>query len=427
MGFKSQFMKSAWSEGGVTWNNANYLGGSTINLGDISSSIGWKKGDVTDVVRAWHSGTQTNHGALITGDEGPQNNRMRNFWSNQKSEFQPHVDVVWTVACDTTPPTATVDALPTWVEEEFLVTWSGFDSAPSGCDPSGIHYYDVQYRRNGDDWHNWKTQTTNTSGNFKGAENGSLYEFRARATDNAGNQQAWTGPQASTTADTIVPNASVNPLPEYTLSPNFLVIWSGTDNLSGVASYDVQWREMDGEWHWLIQDTTSTQWQVTGAQDRVTYEFRARATDKAGNTQPFSEDAQAETTVIATPVSIVESFVPPILKPTDPITDSFTVNWLGVSAPTGTNIASYDIWFTYDNQDWQLWNSPSPSFPGTVNSAEFEYLSMGLGDGFYGFEAVAKNSAGQSETRNQVAEAWMIVDLADNFSVGAYLPLVFNE
>jgi hypothetical protein len=417
MGYQAQYMKAAWSEGAVTWNNANFLGGTPIPVGSVSSSNGWKSGNVTDVVRAWHSGAQTNYGVIVTGDEGPERNRSRNFYSRQQTNSMPYIAVDFTVSCDTVPPTTSIDPLPNWSTENIVVIWSGTDTAQSGCSPSGIAYYDVQYRRDNNNWVNWKSQTTGNSATLKGALSGSVYQFRARAVDKAGNVQSWPGAQASTTVDTVAPSASVNPLPEFTLSPVFLVTWSGTDNLSGIKSYDVQWRLLNGEWNWLIQNTPQTSFQVTGAQNG-TYQLRARATDNAGNVQPWG-DPQAQTTVANYSISRVLPFEPPILTSSSPITDSFEVNWEGFSAP-GVQITNYAIWFQYANGAWQKWDD----FPGTQTSATFDYLNMGLGDGIYYWEAVATNSLNQVEPRTETPEAQILVDLAGNFKPEVYMPLI---
>jgi hypothetical protein len=57
-------------------------------------------------------------------------------------------------------------------------------------------------------------------------------------------------------------------------------------------------------------------------------------------------------------------------------------------------------------------------------SDTFDYPN---GDGRYGFESVATNSLGQMETRNYVAEAVMVVDIADAYEVAAYLPVLFSD
>jgi hypothetical protein len=64
---------------------------------------------------------------------------------------------------------------------------------------------------------------------------------------------------------------------------DFYVWWWGWDNLSDIASYDVQYRDgSGGTWTALLTDTTDTYYRFVG-QDGHTYYFRTRARDYAGN------------------------------------------------------------------------------------------------------------------------------------------------
>ena len=416
---QGQYVTAPWNESSVTWNNANYLGGDITQVGDVNANLGWKSVNVTDIVRTWYSGARPNYGTILTADERDWQNRNRTFYSRQQPGYQPYVTVDYTVACDNVPPVATVNPLSSFKPASFNVSWGGTDYAPSGCTPSGISYYDVQYRANGGSWVSWINQTTAGSANFEGGQNGVFYEFRARAVDHAGNVQAWTATQATTTVDTQPPTATVNPLPEFTLSNNFVVTWGGSDNLSGIKWYDVQYKVGDGPWLLGLSEYTSTSFQVTGAQEGVTYYFRTRATDNVHNVAPWPSGAQAFTTVVTEPVSEILPFTPAILKPTAPITDRFIVRWQGFTAP-GSSITSYQIFYQYNGGGW----SPMGTYTGAELSATFIYPN---GDGRYGFEAVATNSLGQTETRNFVAEEVMIVDLADAIVPEAILPLLANN
>ena len=420
MAFLAQFMNAPWGETGVTWNNASYLGGPSLPIGEVPGTVGWHFSDGTAAVRAWHSGSRANYGVLITGDERPSTNRSRLFYSREQAGYFPRLIVDYTVSCDTLPPTATVSTLPAYSPGSFQVQWTGTDTAPSGCTPSGIAYYDVQYRVNGGSWVAWKEETTNTSGTIQSGTNGSLYEFRARAVDEAGNIQALGNAQASTRVDTIAPIAEVQDLSQYTFTSSFFVQWTGSDNLSGIANYDAQWREAGGVWHTLVENTAQTSFQFTGAQNGVTYEFRARARDNVGNVQPFTDQAQAQTTVVTYPVATVQTFNPVVLKPTAPVTDTFTVSWEFVSGPTTPDQTR--IFYRYNRGNWRLWDV----FDYPQLNAQFHWEEMGLGDGLYEFEAVAINTIGQIEPQEMRAEAVIWVDMADIVQVRAYMPLLFG-
>jgi hypothetical protein len=420
MGFLAQFMNASWSEYGVTWNNASYLGGPSLPIGEVPSTVGWQYSDGTAAVRAWKSGTRANHGVLITGDERPDQNRSRLFYSREQPGYFPRLIVDYTSSCDTLPPTASVTALPAYSPGSFEVRWSGTDTAPNGCTPSGIASYDVQYRVNGGSWVAWKQETTTTSGTIQSGTNGSLYEFRARAVDEVGNVQPFGSVQTSTRVDTVPPSAAVQPLNQYTFSSSFSVQWTGSDNLSGIDTYDVQWRMVGDVWRTLVENTAQTTFQFTGAQNEVTYEFRARARDQAGNVQAYSDQAQARTTVVTYPVATVLPFDPVILKPTATITDTFTVSWEFNSGPTTPDETR--VFYRYNRGAWQLWDV----FDYPQLNAQFNWEDMGLDDGVYEFEAVAINTIGQIEPQAEQGEAFIWVDMADAAQARAFMPLVFR-
>jgi len=385
MGFKAQYMKAQWSETSVTWNNANYLGGTEIGVGQVTSSPGWKTGDVTEMVERWFSGAQANYGLIFTGDEGPQNNRSRFFRTRQWSGYAPYIQVTYTACSDTAKPTASMQSLPNWSPGSFTVKWSGQDS-----NGSGIAWYDVQYRINGGSWVQWKHHTTSTSATFSGASMGQTVDFQARAGDNCGNVGNWSS-SVWTQIDTQPPIVSVNPLPQYTYTPNFIVSWSGTDNGSGLAAFDVQYRNVTtlGNWINWQNDTTNTSAQFTGAQNATTYEFRARGIDNVGNEQSWGP-AQAFTTAFFEPVAWILPF------PSPTTTDNpFLVMWTGVTQP-GSEPLKYDIYVRFQAGAWVKWKSDT--------SATQDNYVPANGNGLYEFAAIGKNNLGQSEPFNSQPE-----------------------
>ena len=205
-----------------------------------------------------------------------------------------------------------------------------------------------------------------------------------------------------------------------------MIRWSGTDSGgSGIATYDVEWRKQNDTWQPLVSNTTATSLDVTGGENGVTYEFRARGTDNVGNVQPWSETPQAQTTVVLNPVSTVLPPQPHILRHTDPVTDSFEVEWAGLTAP-GTSIVSYEVRYRFGKGAWQTWLSATtktsgkfliPVPPGTV---------MGP-DGILYFEVAATNSLGQKESFTGEPEAAKVIDrLAPYIEDRLYLPLLFT-
>ena len=396
----------------VTWNNANFLGGQSLPFGSVPGIIGWQTGNATDVVRAWLSGTQANNGLLVTGDERPAQGRVRVF-SSRETANRPQLIIDYTAVCDNVAPEASVSALPQFSPGSFEVRWTGRDLAPPGCQPSGIATFDIQYNINGGGWTDWRLRTTATSSTFSGiAPNGAIVQFRARAIDRAGNAGRYPGTQASTTVDSQPPVANMTPLQPFQNFSAFAVNWSGTDNLSGIATYDVQVQLNDGGWQSLVDATTLTTFQITGAQSGDAFEFRVRATDRVGNVQSWPNRAQAETVVLTYPLVTLQPIVPSIITTqTVPLTDSITLNWEGFTAP-GSTLTQYQIFYTYNNGTRTLWRTVTPD----VVTAVFPYLSLGLGDGVYVFDVIAFNNLGQSTDINSPYAVFgrqgVVVDLA---------------
>jgi hypothetical protein len=104
--------------------------------------------------------------------------------------------------------------------------------------------------------------------------------------------------------DEEAPDSSITYLVSGTKGITFTVNWNGTDARSGVGWYEVQIREGErGGWvDWTAQTTgTAT---TFGGQPGHTYDFRVRATDRAGNRESFPPaggDMQATLDAASTP------------------------------------------------------------------------------------------------------------------------------
>jgi uncharacterized repeat protein (TIGR01451 family) len=107
--------------------------------------------------------------------------------------------------------------------------------------------------------------------------------------------------------DCLPPVAAVEPLPSFVTDSTFVVTWRGHDVWSGIADYDVQYREgFEGDWVNWLTGTLAISATFPGVQGQ-TYFFRTRARDDAGNTGQFgSEDwGQAFTSVLLTPAPVL--------------------------------------------------------------------------------------------------------------------------
>ncbi len=142
----------------------------------------------------------------------------------------------------------------------------------------------MSFSNDGSSWSALESYATSQAWTFS-AGDGSKTVY-ARYKDNAGNISA---PATDTIAlDTTPPTAAVSALSSYQASLTFTVTWSGTDAMSGLASYDVQYYPSGSAMFWIdwLTNVTTTSATFTGA-DGHTYYFQSRARDILGNTGPY--------------------------------------------------------------------------------------------------------------------------------------------
>ncbi len=396
----------------VTWSGTD-PGGSGICLYDIQ----YKDGVWND----WLPHTSL-HGGWFTPVEHGHTYYFRSRATDRAGNVEPwpqNPDYDTFTTVDLLPPTSQVNALPAYSQASFTVSWGGEDPT------SGIASYDVQVCRDNCTeprqavWNDWLLQTTATSALYNDGQEGPVY-FRCRARDRAGNVETYPPlPDAQTTIDRTAPTSQVGPLPLYS-SATFTVSWSGEDNLSGIASYDIQVCQdncADPTWGWTtwLTKVTQTASLFTSGEHGHTYYFRSRARDHAGNVEEWPASPDASTLVDTLPPSSQVSALPPYS------TATFTVSWSGEDGASG--VASYDVQFcagqcnepTGGGGAWQDWLTRT-----TRTSAAFTGGEHGQ---TYHFRCRARDRAGNIEPWPANPDASTIVDARPPESQVQGLPL----
>jgi len=125
---------------------------------------------------------------------------------------------------------------------------------------------------------------TNTSYSTTFTEDYPDLHWQVTATNDVGSNDSGAGHIG---IDRVPPETAVETLPATWYDTQFVVRWGGSDDRSGIARYDIQFRDGPrGEWvDWLV-DTELTQSIFSGEAGHQ-YCFRSRARDNAGNEEAY--------------------------------------------------------------------------------------------------------------------------------------------
>jgi len=196
------------------------------------------------------------------------------------------------------------------------------------------------------------------------------------------NTPVWTN-----TVDVDIPTSTVAAL-SATNKPDFLVSWSGSDNGSGIASYDIFVSTDGGQFVLWKDDITETSATYTGEVGRK-YTFYSVATDNLGLTEAAPTEGDATTTIIpANNPPIVNSAI------ADQTTKQGDVFNFQIPINTFTDIDAGDV-LTYSATlengnplpSWLTFNPTTRTFSGTPTNDNVGSLNV---------KAIATDKAGGS-------------------------------
>jgi hypothetical protein len=167
------------------------------------------------------------------------------------------------------------------------------------------------------------------------------------------NDQATTVVTGTVNVDLTGPTSTMAALPT-TSSANISLSWSGSDALSGVSTYDVQYYRAGSALFWIdwLTNITTTSASFTG-QDSQTYGFRVRARDNAGNVGAYSS-GDTLTTVDTTPPTPGNLTINGGALSTTAITVTLSLS----ATDTTGGVAMMS--FSNDGSAWSAWQSYAP-------------------------------------------------------------------
>lgn len=176
------------------------------------------------------------------------------------------------------------------------------------------------------------------------------------------NGQVATVINGTVNVDLTKPTSSMSALPA-TSPANIALAWSGSDTLSGISTYDVQVRlGTDSEWTDVLSNTTNTSTNYTGT-NGITYYFRSRTRDVAGNVEDWPSDYDTFT--------VVDTEVPSgtvVINGGALTTTAINVN-LGLSATDVTSGVA-QMSFSNDGNTWSTWQAYATSTSWTLTTGD---------------------------------------------------------
>jgi chitodextrinase len=289
---------NAWTHLAVTYD------GATLKLyvnGALASSLA-RTGNILTSTNQLQIGGDSLYGQYFQGtiDE------VR-VYNTALTQAQVQSDMNTPIAPDTTPPTAPGSLMATAVSRtQINLSWT----ASTDPDDAVATYYVERQDPGAGYVQIGTTPGTITTFSSTGLTAGTLYNYRVRASDTAGNLGPYSTPASATTLppDTTPPTAPGSLTASAVSGSQINLSWTAsTDPDDAVATYYVE-RQDPGAGFVQIGTTpgTVTTFSSTGLSPSTTYNYRVRASDTAGNLGPYSTPASA--TTLATIPGLVAAY-----------------------------------------------------------------------------------------------------------------------
>jgi spore germination protein YaaH len=176
--------------------------------------------------------------------------------------------------------------------------------------------------------------------------------------------------------DKTPPKVGIVNLPATETSEGFRVSWTGQDDWTGVASYDIQVSTDGGPFVNWLAGTTETSDNFQGVSGH-NYSFRARGTDGAGNVGPWD----VTSTYAASPTLAIGSYIAVVTPSVNELNDHSATAGLVTTAAKGTvlQIIGGPYLNTTDHFTWYQITGPFAAVNSVVPLAPGPWVALNNG------------------------------------------------
>jgi hypothetical protein len=340
----------------------------------IDKTVGTKSWSLTTMVQEWAASPTTNFGLLLNSDASKLRDRYRYFASIEHADAtrRPSLRITYSLTPDVTPPVITAVTTSGLTLFGAAINWTTNEPSDSQVEYGLTTAYGSLTTLD-------PTRVSSHAGALGGLLANTLYHFRVRSRDFAGNL-AVSGDFTLTTllGDLTAPAVSITtPAAGATVTGAVTVGASASDNV-GVAG--VQFK-LDGT-NLGAEDTTSpysVSWNTTAAANG-SHALTAVARDAAGNV----------TTAATVTVTVSNDTTPPSVSITAPAAAATVAGTVAVSANASDNVGVVGVQFKLDGANLGAEDTTSPY--------SVSWNTTAAANGSHALTAVARDATGNVTT-----------------------------
>ena len=187
-------------------------------------------------------------------------------------------------------------------DKQIVLTWTANTETDLGA-------YQLEHKKSATSkWTVVAVPMSATSYTINGLTNGTLYNFRIKAKDTAGNFSEYSGVVDGTPTDKIPPRIPVG-LQVKSVSDKQVVMSWAANREPDMNSYQLEYKlTAESEWNIITLAKKTSSYTVTALSNNMEYEFRIKAKDNYGNWSEYSE------VINGTPLDKIAPAVPKGLK-----------------------------------------------------------------------------------------------------------------